>query len=84
MGEASDELKERSRALAQEQYEKSRSTAEAVLDQVQHKVKETTQSLMDHPSIVPSDAEGQIGEIQEPVRPERIGLQRHTKRDTDR
>jgi hypothetical protein len=74
MGEASDELKERTRAFAQEHYEKSRSTAEAVLDKVQQKVKEGSQSLMGHPSIVPSDAEGEIREIQEPIRPERIGL----------
>jgi hypothetical protein len=74
MGEASDELKERTRAFAQEQYEKSRSTAEAVLDKVHQKVKESGQSLMDHPSIVPSGAEGEIREIPEPVRPERIGL----------
>jgi hypothetical protein len=74
MGEASDELKERTRAFAQEQYEKSRSTAEAVLDEVHQKVKESGQSLMGHPSIVPSGAEGEIRETQEPVRPERIGL----------
>ena len=74
MGEASDELKDRTRAFAQEHYEKSRSTAEAVLDKAQQKVKESSQSLMAHPSIVPSGAEGEIREIQEPVRPERIGL----------
>ncbi len=74
MGEASDELKERTRAFAQEHYEKSRSTAEAALDKVQQKVKEGGQSLMAHPSIVPSGAEGEIREIEEPVRPERIGL----------
>jgi hypothetical protein len=34
MGEASDEVKERTRAFAQEHYETSRSTAEAVLDKV--------------------------------------------------
>src|SRR5215470_15407730 len=76
MGDASDELKERTRAFAQEHYEKSRSMAEAALDKVQHKLKQGTQSLMEHPSIVPSGAEGQIGEIPEPVRPERIGLPR--------
>jgi hypothetical protein len=74
MGEASDDLKERTRALAQEQYEKSRSTAEAVLDKVHQKVQESSRSLMSHPSIVPSGTEGEIGETQEPVRPERIGL----------
>jgi hypothetical protein len=74
MGEASDELRARTRAFAQEQYEKSRSTAEAALDQVHQKVKEGAQSLMDHPSIVPSGTEEEIRDIQEPVRPERIGL----------
>ena len=74
MGESSDELKERTRAFAQQQYEKSRSTAEAALDKVHQKVKESSQSLMGHPSIVPSGAEGEIRELQEPVRPERIGL----------
>jgi uncharacterized protein DUF3618 len=73
MGEASDELKEQTRAFAKEQYEKSRSTAEAVLDKVEHKVKESSQSLTDHPSIVPSDTQGEIGELQERGRPERIG-----------
>jgi hypothetical protein len=74
MGEASDELRERTRAFAEEQYEKSRSTAEAALDKVHQKVKESGQSLMGHPSIVPSGAEGEIRETQEPVRPERTGL----------
>jgi chromosome condensin MukBEF complex kleisin-like MukF subunit len=74
MGEASDEVKERTRAFAQEHYEKSKSTAEAVLDDVQHKVRESSQSLTDYPSIVPSTAEGEIRETQEAVRPERIGL----------
>jgi Sec-independent protein translocase protein TatA len=74
MGEASDELKERTRAFAEEHYEKSRSTAEAVLDKAHQRVKESGQSLMGHPSIVPSDAEGEIGETRESVRPERIGL----------
>jgi len=74
MGEASDEVRERTRAFAQEHYETSRSTAEAALDKVHQKVKESSQSLMGHPSIVPSGAEGEIRELQEPVRPERIGL----------
>ena len=74
MGEASDEVRERTRAFAQEHYETSRSTAEAVLDKVHQKVKESSQSLMGHPSIVPSGEEGEMREIQGPVRPERIGL----------
>ena len=73
MGEASDEVKERTRAFAQEHYEKSKSTAEAVLDKVQHKVRESSQSLTDYPSIVPSAAEGEIKEIQDSARPEQIG-----------
>jgi Protein of unknown function (DUF3618) len=74
MGEASDEIKERTRSFAQEQYEKSKSTAEAALDKVQHKVKESSESLTDNPSLVPSDTEGDIKEMREPIRPERIGL----------
>src|SRR5262249_45376640 len=54
MGEASDEFKERTRAFAQQHYEKSKSTAEATLDKVQHKLKESSQPLTGHPSIVPS------------------------------
>jgi len=50
MGEASDDLKERTRAFAQEHYEKSRSTAEAVLDKVHQKVQESSRSLMSHPA----------------------------------
>jgi Protein of unknown function (DUF3618) len=79
MGEASDDLKERTRAFAQEQYEKSRSTAEAVLDKVHQKVQESSRSLMSHPSIVPSGAEGEIRETPEPIRPERIGLREGQK-----
>jgi Sec-independent protein translocase protein TatA len=74
MGEASDEIKERTRSFAQEQYEKSKSTAEVALDKVQHKIKESGPSLTDHPSLVPSDAEAGDREMQEPIRPERIGL----------
>jgi hypothetical protein len=74
MGEASDEIKERTRSFAQEQYEKSKSTAEAALDKMQHKVKESSQSLTDRPSLVPSDNEGDFQEMREPIRPERIGL----------
>jgi hypothetical protein len=74
MGEASDEIKERTRSFAQEQYEKSKSTAEVALDKVQHNIKESGPSLTDHPSLVPSDAEAGDREMQEPIRPERIGL----------
>jgi len=74
MGEASDEIKERTRSFAQEQYEKSKSTAESALEKVHHKVKESSQTLTDHPSLVPSDTEGDINEMRERIRPERIGL----------
>jgi hypothetical protein len=75
MGEASDEMKERTRSFAQEQYQKSKSTAEAALDRLQHKVKEGSQAITDHPSLVPSDTEGDLREMQErPIRPERSGL----------
>jgi hypothetical protein len=74
MGEASDEIKKRTRSFAQERYEKSKSTAESALDKVQQKVKESSQSLTDHPTLVPSDTQGDISEKQEPIRPERIGL----------
>jgi ElaB/YqjD/DUF883 family membrane-anchored ribosome-binding protein len=74
MGEASDEIKDRTRSFAQEQYEKSKSTAEAALDKVHEKVKESNQSLTDHPSLVPSDTQRDIRQTQEPIRPERIGL----------
>jgi hypothetical protein len=79
MGEASDEIKERTRSFAQEQYEKSKSTAEAALDKMQHKVKESSQSLTDHPTLVPSDNEGDFQEMREPIRPERIGLRDERK-----
>jgi Protein of unknown function (DUF3618) len=75
MGEASDEIKERTRSFAQEQFENSKSTAEAALDKVQQEVKESSQSLTDHPTLVPSDTQGDVREeMHEPIRPERIGL----------
>jgi hypothetical protein len=71
MGEASDELKEQTRAFATEQYERSKSTAANVLDKVQHKVEEGGEAFADYPSIVPSDAEE---ETQDSDRRERMGL----------
>jgi HPt (histidine-containing phosphotransfer) domain-containing protein len=73
-GDVSDEIKEQTRALAKEQYEKSKSTAEAVIDEVQHKVRDSAQPLTAQPSIVPSGSEGEISETEDPVRSEAIGL----------
>jgi HPt (histidine-containing phosphotransfer) domain-containing protein len=74
MGEASDEVKEQTRGFAKGQYEKSKSTAETVLDEVQHRVKENSQHLTGQPSIVPSGSEGEISEMKESYRSEPIGL----------
>jgi Protein of unknown function (DUF3618) len=71
MGEASDDLKEQTRAFAAEHYEKSRSVAEAVLGDVQNRAREGSQPSP-HTSIVPLEEE--ITEISETFRPERIGL----------
>jgi hypothetical protein len=76
MGEASDDLKERTQALAAENYEKSRSTAEAAYSEFQHRVPEGSsgrQSTAGHTSIAPL-VEEEITEVQETVRPERTGL----------
>jgi hypothetical protein len=75
MGEASDDLKERTQALAAENYEKSRSVAESVYDEFQHRVPEEGSSgrPAGHTSIVPL-VEDEITEIQETVRPERTGV----------
>jgi Protein of unknown function (DUF3618) len=86
MGEASDGLRERTRAFAAEHYERSRSVAEAVLDDVQNRVREGGSSSLQqqpssssssspaapHTSIAPLE---EITEIQETTfRPERTGL----------
>lgn len=73
MGETSDELKEQTRAFANVQYDKSRPTAEAVLDEVQHKIKESIQPLTGQPSIVPLGSDAEIGELKESDRSEPIG-----------
>jgi len=78
MGDVSDEIKGQTRALAKGQYEKSKSTAEAVIDEVQHKVRDSAQPLTAQPSIVPSGSEGEISEMEDPVRSEAIGL--HNRR----
>jgi ElaB/YqjD/DUF883 family membrane-anchored ribosome-binding protein len=73
MGEASDEVKKQARALAQEQYEKSKSSAEAILDQAQHKVEEGARSVGDQPSIIPSGNEDEVGKGQQSVHLEPTG-----------
>jgi Protein of unknown function (DUF3618) len=74
MGDVSDEIKGQTRALAKGQYDKSKSTAEAVIGEVQHKVRDSAQPLTAQPSIVPSGSEGEISEMEDPVRSEAIGL----------
>jgi hypothetical protein len=81
MGEASDDLRERTQAFAAEGYEKSRSVAGAVYDEFQQRAspgsgQESSQSAAGrtHTSIVPLEEE--ITEIEEKIRPdfpERIG-----------
>lgn len=71
MGEASDDLKDQTRTFAAENYEKSKSAAEAVVGEFQNRVKEGSRSLADSPSIVPPQEE--VTEIQGTTRPERIG-----------
>jgi hypothetical protein len=78
MGEASDDLKEQTRAFAAEHYEKTRSVAEAVLDDVQNRAREGSQqqpsaSSPHTTSIAPLEEE-KVAEIREAFRPERIGL----------
>lgn len=77
MGEASDDLKERTQAFMAEGYEKSRSVAEAVYGEFQHQAREggaagTSQPVPGHASLVPLEEE--ITESLEKIRPERIGL----------
>jgi Protein of unknown function (DUF3618) len=74
MGEASDDIKEQTRALAREGYETSKSAAEAVLGEVQHRLRERGQPSTGQPNIVPSSLEEGITEISEAIRPERIGI----------
>jgi hypothetical protein len=57
MGESSDEVKEQTRALAAESYERSRSVAEAVVGEFQNRVNEGSRHLTDSPSIVPHEEE---------------------------
>jgi hypothetical protein len=72
MGDASDDFREQTRAFAAEHYEKTRSMAEAVLDEVQNRFKESSPQQSTSPSVAPTGEE--ITEIKEtPLRPERIG-----------
>jgi hypothetical protein len=73
MGQASDDLKERTQVFAAESYEKSKSAAEAVYDEFQHREGGNTPVPAGHTSIVPLTEE-ETREIQETTRPERIGL----------
>jgi ElaB/YqjD/DUF883 family membrane-anchored ribosome-binding protein len=74
MGEASDDLREQTRAFAAENYEKTRSVAQAVFGDVQNRAREGSQQDSAHTtSLVPLEEE--ITEkMTEPFRPERIGL----------
>jgi hypothetical protein len=73
MGEASDDLKERTHAFAAENYERSRSVAGALYDELQSQGHESSGEgslpQAGHTSIVPIEEE-----MQGPMRPERIGL----------
>ena len=76
IGEASDDLKERTQAFAAENYERTRSAAasaaEAVYGEFQNRTREGSLPQASHTSIVPVEEE--MSEIQEAIRPERIGL----------
>jgi hypothetical protein len=72
MGEASDELKERTQAFVAENYDKSRSAAEAAYDEFQHRGREGATSLSGHTGLAPLDEE-ETTEIPGTTRPERIG-----------
>jgi hypothetical protein len=88
MGEASHDLKERGYDFAAENYDKSRSLAEAVYDEFQHRVREgsrpsaaaagqpaaeAARPVRHATSLVPLEEE-EITDIQETIRPERFGL----------
>ncbi len=68
------EGREELKTTAQEQDEKINSTSQDVLDEVQDKVQESTHSLSNQPSIVPSDLEGQIRGHQASAHREPAGL----------
>jgi hypothetical protein len=68
------EGREELKSTAQEQDDKIKSTSQGVLDEVQDKVQESTHSLSNQPSIVPSDLEGQIRGHQASAHREPAGL----------
>jgi len=68
------EGREELKTTAQEQDDKIKSTSQGVLDEVQDKVQESTHSLSNQPSIVPSDLEGQIRGHQASAHREPAGL----------
>jgi hypothetical protein len=76
IGEASDDFKERTQDFAAENYERTRSAAssvaEAVYGEFQNRTREGNLPQASHTSIVPVEEE--MTEIQEAIRPERIGL----------
>jgi ElaB/YqjD/DUF883 family membrane-anchored ribosome-binding protein len=75
MGDASDDFREQTRSFAAEHYEKTRSKAETVLDEVQNRFGEGSAQSATSPGDAPPGEE--ITEIKEtPFRPERIGLLR--------
>lgn len=73
MGQASDDLREQTRAFAAANYERSRSMAEAVYDELSNQVRDSGGEgglpQTGQTSIVPIEED-----IQGPMRPERIGL----------
>jgi hypothetical protein len=74
MGEASDDLRRQTRSFAAENYERTRSAAQAVLGDVQSRVMEGSQQQPagSHTTVTPPE-EG-ITETETTFRPERIGL----------
>jgi hypothetical protein len=76
--EASGDLKEQTRVFTAQQHEKSKSMTDAVLSEVQNRIKEGQQSPTASPSIVPSQLEKpQVdkarAEGRELNRPEKVG-----------
>jgi ElaB/YqjD/DUF883 family membrane-anchored ribosome-binding protein len=76
--EASGDLKEHTRGFTAQQHEKSKSVTDAVLSEVQNRIKEGQQSPTASPSIVPSQLEKPHvdkarAEGRESNRPEKVG-----------
>jgi HPt (histidine-containing phosphotransfer) domain-containing protein len=68
MGDVSDEVKEQTRTFTKGRYESAKSTAEAVLDEVQSRVGEGSQHLTAQPSIVPPGLGEETNELEEAIR----------------